>query len=118
MYNQNSIFYEPYQGYIRGNMFKNLYDNYNNIYDINPVNEQAKLLTYLNMFDFACIDLELLLDNFPNNTNYLKLYNELNNEKNNIQNKYEELYGPLTINSNIQNSNQWLWSTTSWPWEV
>lgn len=115
MYNQNNNLYEPYQGFIRGNMFKNLYDNYGKIYDIKPINEQAELLTYLDMFDFACIDLGLYLDIYPNDETIIQLYNQLNSEKMKILNKYEKAYGTISSNNN---SNNWSWNNTPWPWEV
>jgi len=115
MYNNN--LYEPYQGFIRGNMFKNLYNQYGKIYEIKPINEQAELLTYIDMFDFACIDLSLYLDIYPNNQEIINLYNQIKNEKNNIVNKYETNYGPLMQNNNL-NDNYWLWDNSPWPWEV
>ena len=115
MYN-NSL-YEPYQGFIRGNMFKKLYDQYGKLYEIKPINEQAELLTYIDMFDFACIDLSLYLDIYPNNQQIINLYNQIKNEKNNIINKYESNYGPLMLNNSL-NENYWLWDNSPWPWEV
>jgi len=56
MYNKQIELYEPYQGFIRGNMFPELFDQYGRIYDIKPMNEQAELLTYIDIFDFALID--------------------------------------------------------------
>lgn len=118
MYNQNNNLYEPYQGFIRGNMFRYLYDNYEKIYDVKPINEQAELLTYLDMFDFACIDLGLYLDIYPNDEQILQLYNQLNNEKSKVLNKYEENYGPISLGSGTLNVIPWAWDDYPWPWEV
>ena len=115
MYNDN--LFEPYQGFIRGNMFKNIFDQYGKIYEIKPINEQAELLTYIDMFDFACIDLSLYLDIFPNNKQIINLYNQIKKEKNSIVQKYENNFGPLMINSS-GNDNYWLWVNSPWPWEV
>ena len=54
---KNSLF-DPYNGLIRGNLFKNLYDPYinNEPYEIKPMNEQAKLLTYIDSLSFAMVD--------------------------------------------------------------
>ena len=51
--------YDPYQGFIRGNMFKDLYDPYklNNPYNIEPANDQAKMLTSIDALGFAMTDL-------------------------------------------------------------
>ena len=52
--------YDVYEGYIRGNMFKNLYKPYkkNEPYDIKPMNEQAELLTYIDALCFASNTME------------------------------------------------------------
>ena len=41
--------YDPYQGFIRGNLFPDLYNTYkvNKPFEVEPMNEQAKLLTIL-----------------------------------------------------------------------
>lgn len=118
MYNQNNSLYEPYQGFIRGNMFKNIFDQYGKVYDIKPMNEQAELLTYLDMFDFACIDLGLYLDIYCKDENIINLYNEICNEKKKILKQYEEKYGPISLGSQELNNLPWVWNNTPWPWEV
>ncbi len=118
MYNENSNLFEPYQGFIRGNMFPNLFSPFKKIYEIKPMNEQAELLTYIDMLDFACIDLGLYLDVYPDNVQMIQLYNKLKNEKNEIRKQYEESYGPLTLSSNALQVSPWAWDDNPWPWEV
>ncbi len=57
MKNQNEL-YDPYNGLIRGNLFKKLYDPYitEEPYEIKPMNDQAKMLTKLDSLCFAMID--------------------------------------------------------------
>ena len=45
-YYQNDNLFNPYEGLIRGNLFKNIYDPYKNQkpYAIKPMNDQAKML--------------------------------------------------------------------------
>ena len=117
MYNSTNDLFEPYQGFIRGNMFKNLYDEYGKVYDIQPLNEHAELLTYLDMLDFAMIDIGLYLDVFPNDNNMIAIYNNIKEEKNKVMYKYEEKYGPITLNSDELNKSPWCWDKTPWPWE-
>ena len=112
----NNLF-EPYQGFIRGNMFENLYDGYGKVYDIKPMNEQAEMLTYIDIFEFACIDLGLYLDVFPNDQNMIQLYNRFREEKANIMKKYEESYGPLELSSSALRRMPWSWDNNPWPWE-
>lgn len=117
MMNTNNLF-EPYQGFIRGNMFENLYDGFGKVYDIKPMNEQAELLTYIDIFDFACIELGLYLDVFPNDQNMINLYNKFNNERNKMMKEYENRYGPLILNGDGLDNYPWSWNNGPWPWEV
>ena len=67
--NSNNSLYDPYNGLIRGNLFKNLYDPYKSgePYEIKPMNAQAQQLTNIDALSFAMIDLGLFLEVYPNN---------------------------------------------------
>lgn len=114
MKNNDNLF-EPYQGFIRGNMFENLFDQYGKIYDVKPLNEQAELLTYIDIFNFACIDLKLYLDIYNDDQEMINLYNIYSSELKKYMMLYEEKYGPLT--ENCKNNNNWDW-VSQFPWEV
>ena len=116
--NINQLF-GPYQGFIRGNLYKNLYDPYKikQPYDIKPMNEQAELLTYIDALSFACIDLGLYLDVYPNNKEFIDLYNQYNMQKKELMEQYQTKYGPLVLTSNSLNSYPWAWDDKPWPWE-
>ena len=117
--NKNNGLAEPYQGFTRGNMFDNLYDEYKNYrpQELNPANdkEYAKLL--MQMYGFAAHDLGLYLDVNPNDRNvirqraeYIRMYNE-------TLAQYENSFGPITQNSVMLESTPWAWDTKKWPWE-
>lgn len=114
----NSL-YDPYQGFIRGNMFESLYNQYKikEPYDIRPMNKQAELLTYIDSLSFACIDLNLYLDVHPNDRKTLDLFNQYRNQKQKLIEEYENQYGPLLLDSNSLNSYPWAWNDKPWPWE-
>lgn len=119
-YNDNiNQLFDPYQGFIRGNLYKNLYDPYKikQPYDIKPMNEQAELLTYIDALGFACIDLNLYLDVYPNNKEIIDLYNQYNRQKQELMEQYQNKYGPLVLSSNSLNSYPWAWDDKPWPWE-
>lgn len=118
MYSENSNLFEPYQGFIRGNMYKNLYSPFGKTYELKPMNEQAEILTYIDALDFACIDLGLYLDIYPDNVQMIQLYNQLNDEKKQFKKQYEDKYGPLTLDSKALNTMPWSWDNNPWPWEV
>ena len=118
--NKNSTtLYNPYNGLIRGNLFKNLYDPYKNKepYEIKPMNEQANLLTKLDALAFAMIDLNLYLDVYPNDNEKISLYSQYMREKEALLKEYESKYGPITLNSNVLNSFPWAWNNMPWPWD-
>ena len=117
--NQDSKLYDPYNGLIRGNLFKNLYDPYisKEPYEIKPMNEQARMLTDIDALGFAMIDLNLYLDVFPNDRDKINLYNQYRKEKESILKEYESKYGPITPDSDSLNSYPWAWDNMPWPWD-
>ena len=121
-YNQmpnNTNLYNPYNGFIRGNMFPELYNTYkvNQPFEIKAMNEQADLLTYIDALGFATIDLNLYLDNFPDDKNALDLFNQYKDMKEEYMKEYERKYGPLTLSSDSLNTLPWAWKQGPWPWE-
>lgn len=108
------------EGFIRGNLFKNLYDPYKNYKpgNVEAKNEREALLYQIMQYKFALIDLNLYLDNYPNNQELIKLYNKYLNIEKQMCDKYESKYGPLTLNSDYLNKNTWVWKNSPWPWEV
>ena len=114
----NSL-YDPYNGFIRGNMFPDLYNAYKtaNPYEIRPMNEQAELLTYIDALSFATIDLNLYLDIYPDDRDALALFNQYRIQKNEYMKKYESKYGPLLINSDALENYPWAWDNNPWPWQ-
>lgn len=115
---QNSL-YEPYNGFIRGNMYKKLFDPYKikEPYEIRPMNEQAELLTYIDALCFATIDLSLYLDVYPNNKTAIDLFNQYRIQKKDLTEQYENKFGPLLLSSDSLNSYPWAWDDRPWPWE-
>ena len=118
MTNQNNL-YDPYNGLVRGNMFKNLYDPYKSgePYEIKPMNAQAELLTNIDALSFAMVDLGLFLDVNPNNQDAIKLFNQYREQKENLTKDYEAKYGPITLDSDSLNSYPWSWNDMPWPWD-
>lgn len=120
-FNQNNVdpnsLYDVYGGFIRGNMFPDLYNQYkvSKPFDVEPMNEQAELLTYLDAYCFAAHDLNLYLDNNPEDQDMIRLFNEHVSQVNQLQTQYEQKYGPLFVDAS--NSYPWAWNDSPWPWE-
>ena len=117
MYNNRELF-EPYHGFIRGTMFKDVFNQYGNIYEVKPMNEQAKLLTYISICDFAMIDLGMYLDIYSDDEECIKIYNKFREDKKDFVKKYEDCYGPLCMDSHCLVDTPWKWINGPWPWEV
>ena len=117
--NKPKKLFDPYNGFIRGNMFPELYNGYklNKPLEITPLNEQAEMLTYIDALCFAIIDLNLYLDVNPNDKNMIELFNNYQKEKDEVTKEYESKYGPLTINSPKLDKVPWSWDNAPWPWE-
>ena len=117
--NINDELLDPYQGLIRGNLFKNQYDPYKNYKPntLNPTSEKDTLLYQIMQYKFALIDLKLYLDTHPNNTNILSLYNRYLTIEKQMCDKFESMYGPLTANSPYIGNKSWTWNNSPWPWE-
>lgn len=122
LYNQSEQkkqIFDPYNGFIRGNMFPELYNSYklNSPIEVTPMNEQAELLTYVDALSFAMMDLNLYLDVYPDDKNALQLFNQYRVQADEYTKKYEEKYGPLELTSNSLNTFPWAWDNSPWPWE-
>ena len=115
----NNNLFEPYQGFIRGNMFKNLYKPYKTSepYRINPANEQAQILTQIDALEFACIDLNLYLDINENDRSAIDLFNQYRLKKRDLIKEYETKFGPLTTSSDVLERTPWMWDDRPWPWQ-
>lgn len=116
--NMNTMLFGPYEGYIKGNMFRNLYEQYKNYQPapITPSNEQEEALLNLNQFQFAMHELNLYLDVFPNDANMMNQFVTFRNNYNRLLSEYENKYGALNVNSTALNSIPFGWSSTPWPW--
>jgi spore coat protein JB len=116
--NQNTLF-GPYEGYIKGNMFRNLYEQYKNYKPSNVSfsSEKEEALFNLNQICFAMHDINLYLDVHPNDTNMLNMFVNYENTYNNLLKDYQEKYGPINVDS-VNNNTPFTWVTTNFPWEV
>lgn len=117
--NINNII-DPYQGFIRGNMFSDLYNSYkfDKPIGINPNNKQAELLTTIDSLCFAMIDLDLYLDIYSEDKKAIELYNFYRNSYDEYMKVYQKEYGPISLNSEDLDKNYWTWILSPWPWEV
>lgn len=115
----NANLADPKEGFLRGNLFDNLYDPYKNYKyrDLRPSNKREELLFELMKYKFAMKELNLYLDTHPNDTKMISLYNKYLKEEKMVCDEYERNYGPLTLDSMYLDDNLWKWNNSPWPWE-
>lgn len=66
---------------------------------------------------FYAVDLNLYLDNFPNNSKAKEDYKFISSKLSKIISDYEQNYGPLTNFASAYRENPEAWVETPWPWE-
>ncbi len=111
----NQNLFNPSEGFIRGNMFSNLYSEYKNYkpQKLNPRNEQEKRLFEIQAICFAAHELNLYLDLNPYDQSMITLFNDYIKKEEELVREYESMYGPMIVNNNISE-----WVSKKWPWEV
>ena len=77
-------------------------------------NNKEELMKKIMSYRFAVIDISLFLDTHPCDEKALKLHNEYVCELKKLIEKYENEYGPLSIETDM---NSWKWVEDKWPWE-
>lgn len=115
-FDRSNKLYSYEEGFNKGNLFKDIYSKYKNyVYKLNVSSEKDKKLLNIQMYTFALKDLNLYLDTHPSDDSMLVEFNKINNKLRQLKNEYENLYGPLCINS--MNSDTYSWINNPWPWD-
>lgn len=76
-----------------------------------------ELLTNVQETHFACVDMNLYLDNHPEDQNAIKTYNSMVCQFKQAKQAYESKYGPLTNFGYSQSQCPWQWICEPWPWD-
>ena len=115
--NNNLNLFNPYEGYLKGNIFKDEYKPYKNykVAKININSEQEEMLLKIGEDNFMMHDLNLYLDVNPNDLDALNKFTMYRNKLNDEIIKYERKYGPLGIKSEVGNNENFTW-VSKWPW--
>lgn len=106
------------EGFKRGNIFKNLYWPYaKGRYNFEPKNERQRLLLSIMENSFYAHELNLYLDNFPNDKERIKLFNMYNDIADDLTTQYNKKYEPLNLAYNELSNVPFSWVESPWPWE-
>lgn len=76
---------------------------------------RESLLKQITITDFIAADLQLYLNTHPNDTEALRMFDEVVVRGARIREEYENMIGPLMPCNNGNES--WRWSGCPWPWE-
>lgn len=117
--NMNGILYTPYEGFTKGNMFRNLYEPFMNYTPIRltPKNAQEEALLNLDQMHFAMHELNLYLDNYPDDKQMIDKFNEFRTAYEKLLNEYQSKYGPIEITSPYMTTSPFAWTKDAWPWD-
>lgn len=79
--------------------------------------DKKKLLDDIRKLKFATVDLNLYLDNFPDNKSALTAYNDYTNQLMCLKEEYDKNYGVLTNFGGGKSGYPWSFINEPWPWE-
>lgn len=78
---------------------------------------RQELLRNVQELCFACVDMNLYLDNNPDDKNAINTYNTLTVKFAQARCEYESKYGPLTNFGYAPSKYPWQWVDQPWPWD-
>lgn len=118
-FEEGTNLYDSETGFLKGNMFKNIYVPYKNYQVRKPVlyTEKDKLMYDIQMYGFGLQDLLLYLDMHPEDSYVVRKFMDLQNKVEEHKKIYESKYGPLNVCSTHLNNTPWPW-LKNWPFEV
>ena len=79
--------------------------------------DRRDLLNQILEYHFACVELNLYLDNNPDDEDALCEYNMYFEKFQDAKYEYEDRYGPLTNFGYVPDCYQWEWVDNPWPWD-
>lgn len=78
---------------------------------------KSELMNAIRVYQFYAVDLNLYLDNFPDNKCASDDYRIISSKLNAYMDEYEKNYGPLRNLGMATTSNPMAYVNEPWPWE-
>jgi hypothetical protein len=105
----------PYESFLKGNSFEDLYDQYKNYtyFKLKPNNNKEKLLFEIMSLCFIINDLNLYLDLNSNDKETFNLFKKYIEDEKSLEERYIKEYGSLTLNDVVKENYNWL---SDMPW--
>ncbi|HHZ12444.1 MAG: spore coat protein CotJB [Caldicoprobacterales bacterium] len=82
------------------------------------VNDRARLLDEIRILEFMAVELNLYLDNNPNDHKAIRDYNSFTKQLMAVKDEYQRRYGPLSNFGTALSQSPWAWLNDPWPWEL
>ena len=110
-------FYSENEGFIKGNIQRDIYNPYKNYNPSIPVvnTDKDRVLLEIQKYCFYLIDLGLYLDIHPNDKEALKLFNETRNKYYRLVDQFNKTYYPLMFVDNT-GADTYKWLEGNFPW--
>ena len=114
---KNEQFYKENEGFIKGNIQKNIYNPYKNYNPINISvdNERDRFLLEIQKYGFYLKDLGLYLDLHPTDMDALETFNDTRNKYGQLMEEFNKRYYPLRYCKSV-NTNNYRWLDGKYPW--
>lgn len=114
----NINLFNPYEGYLKGNAFKDEYKPYKNykVAKLNINSEKEEMLIAIGECSFMMHDLNLYLDVHPDDMEALNKFSMYREKTNELITNYERKYGPICVKGEIPNKIPFAWQNNNWPW--
>ena len=115
---KDMLLFQPNEAFMLGNLFQDLYQSYKGFsnYCVQSSNERQQMLLNVQINEFVAHEINLYLDNHPNDGRMLRLYHEYVRRAKEARKEFENHYGPLAV----QNTNKnipFQWIEEPWPWQ-
>ena len=112
-------FFNPSEGFAKGNMQANTYKPYKLTNPpLPPVfNDRQRLILEVQKYNFAMWDLNLYLNTHPTDRNTMIIFNQYRDAYKKVKEEYENKYGALCVGNTDTSSGYWSWNKSPWPWE-
>jgi spore coat protein JB len=78
---------------------------------------REELIRAIQEYEFAAVELNLYLDNFPRHKDALEDYNYITKVLNQLKAEYEKGFGPLKNFGEDMSDYPWQWVDEPWPWD-
>lgn len=80
--------------------------------------KEIELLNSIQKIQFYAVELNLYLDNFPNDKEVISDYKEVSRKLDALISEYELKYGPIRNFGDAYVENPLEWVNQPWPWEI